>query len=272
MKLQLWCIPQNIYARLLWFNCCVHQISDCRIIFTNRWGRFSGIGLNSHWVTHSPTLKKTQRTPYDIFVENVDFGRFNKYLCTGDHFQSDLDIFRFKFMFVWRQTWVKVSSATELTQEVEEEQVSPTLDPPCRLYEKFENEVTIAWKMIHSSTFFCDPMSSDPPVYVSAEVQDPLLIVFAYVINRWQKVIQGSITTSTFNLLWRIPSAIFRNRWWIVSEEKVNVWNNYYIFVYCVLYMCWFRATSNLWCHWYLHSFEHMTHAFISYFCLGMNY
>ena len=29
--------------------------------------------------------------------------------------------------------------------------------------------------MIRSSTFFCDPMSSDPPVYVSAEVQDPLL-------------------------------------------------------------------------------------------------
>ena len=120
-------------------------------------------------------LEKTQRTPYDIFVENVDFDWFNKYLCTGDHFQSDLDIFRFKFMFVWWQTWVKVSSATELTQEVEEEQVSPTRDPPCRLYEKFENEVTMAWKMIHSSTFFCDPMSSDPPVYVSAEVQDPLL-------------------------------------------------------------------------------------------------
>ena len=42
--------------------------------------------------THSPTMGKTWRTPSDIFVENVHFDWFNRYLCTGEHFQSDLDI------------------------------------------------------------------------------------------------------------------------------------------------------------------------------------
>ena len=33
-------------------------------------------------------------------MENVHFEWFNQYLYTGEHFQSDLDIFQFDFMFV----------------------------------------------------------------------------------------------------------------------------------------------------------------------------
>ena len=33
-------------------------------------------------------------------MENVTFDWFNQYFCTGEHFQSDLDIFQFDFMFV----------------------------------------------------------------------------------------------------------------------------------------------------------------------------
>ena len=40
--------------------------------------------LDAHWVTHSPTLGKTQRTPSVIYVENVNFDWFNQYLCTGE--------------------------------------------------------------------------------------------------------------------------------------------------------------------------------------------
>ena len=29
-----------------------------------------------------------------IYVENVHFDLFNQYLCTGDHIQSDLDIYQ----------------------------------------------------------------------------------------------------------------------------------------------------------------------------------
>ena len=34
-----------------------------------------------------------------FYVENVHFDWFNQYLCTGEHLQSDLDIFQFDFMF-----------------------------------------------------------------------------------------------------------------------------------------------------------------------------
>ena len=33
-------------------------------------------------------------------MENVHFDWFNQYLCTGENFQSDLDIFQFDFMFM----------------------------------------------------------------------------------------------------------------------------------------------------------------------------
>ena len=33
-------------------------------------------------------------------MKNVHFDWFNHYLCTGEHFQSNLDIFQFDFMFV----------------------------------------------------------------------------------------------------------------------------------------------------------------------------
>ena len=39
-------------------------------------------------------------SPSDIYVENVHFDWFNQYLCAGRHFQSNLDIFQFNFMFV----------------------------------------------------------------------------------------------------------------------------------------------------------------------------
>ena len=41
--------------------------------------------------------------PSLIYVENVHFDLFNQFLCTGEHFQSDLDIFQFEFMF-WNHT------------------------------------------------------------------------------------------------------------------------------------------------------------------------
>ena len=38
--------------------------------------------------------------PFSYLRGNVHFDWFNQYLCTGEHFQSDLDIFQFDFMFV----------------------------------------------------------------------------------------------------------------------------------------------------------------------------
>ena len=52
----------------------------------------------SLWVTYSHTLGITR--PSVIYVENVHFKWFYQYLCSGEHFQSDLDIFQFDFMFV----------------------------------------------------------------------------------------------------------------------------------------------------------------------------
>ena len=46
---------------------------------------------NTCWLIHSPTLRKTYCTPSDIYVENVHFDWFNQYLCTGEHFQSDVN-------------------------------------------------------------------------------------------------------------------------------------------------------------------------------------
>ena len=54
--------------------------------------------VNSHQVIHPPTLGTIHR-PY-IFVENVHFDWLNRYVCIGEHLQSDLDIFRFEFIFV----------------------------------------------------------------------------------------------------------------------------------------------------------------------------
>ena len=51
-------------------------------------------------VTHSPTLGETIRTTSGIYVESVHLDWFIRCLCTGKHLQSDLDIFRFDFMFV----------------------------------------------------------------------------------------------------------------------------------------------------------------------------
>ena len=44
--------------------------------------------------------KKNITRPFWYLRGNVHFGWFNQYLCTGEHFQSDLYIFRFDFMFV----------------------------------------------------------------------------------------------------------------------------------------------------------------------------
>ena len=55
------------------------------------------------WVvhnTHSPTLGKIQLQLFGNYVQNVHFDRFNRCSCTGKHFQSDLDIFRFDFMLL----------------------------------------------------------------------------------------------------------------------------------------------------------------------------
>ena len=38
--------------------------------------------------------------PSVIYVENVHFDWFNQYVCSVEHFQSDLDIFQFDFMFM----------------------------------------------------------------------------------------------------------------------------------------------------------------------------
>ena len=38
--------------------------------------------------------------PFCYLRGNVHFDWFNQYLCTGEHFQSELDIFQFDFMFV----------------------------------------------------------------------------------------------------------------------------------------------------------------------------
>ena len=53
----------------------------------------------TRWVTHSPTSWIMHSPPFGIYVENIHFDWFNRCLCTGHHFQSDLDIFRFDFMF-----------------------------------------------------------------------------------------------------------------------------------------------------------------------------
>ena len=58
------------------------------------------VGQYTRWVTHSPTMRKTLRTPSVIYVENVHFDWFNEYLHTREHFQSDLNIFQFDIMFV----------------------------------------------------------------------------------------------------------------------------------------------------------------------------
>ena len=36
------------------------------------------------WVTHSPNLGKIKRITADIYVENIPFDRFTRYLCTGE--------------------------------------------------------------------------------------------------------------------------------------------------------------------------------------------
>ena len=54
----------------------------------------------TRWIIHLPTLGKTQRPMSDICVVNVHSDWFNRYVCTGDHFQSDLDMLRFDFMVV----------------------------------------------------------------------------------------------------------------------------------------------------------------------------
>ena len=56
--------------------CLSHQVRPC-----------------PRWVTHSPTLGRTLRLPSDIWVKNVHFDWFKRYVCTGEHFQSYLDIF-----------------------------------------------------------------------------------------------------------------------------------------------------------------------------------
>ena len=45
-------------------------------------------------------VRKTWHSPSDIYVENVHFYWFKQYWCTGEHFQSGLDIFWFDFMFM----------------------------------------------------------------------------------------------------------------------------------------------------------------------------
>ena len=43
-------------------------------------------------------LRDKKHPHFGIYGENVHFERFNRCLCTGKHFHSDLDIFRFDFM------------------------------------------------------------------------------------------------------------------------------------------------------------------------------
>ena len=57
------------------------------------------VHVNSCRVTHSSILGKTHRL-LDIFVENVPFHWFKRYVFTWEHFQSDPGTFRFDFMFV----------------------------------------------------------------------------------------------------------------------------------------------------------------------------
>ena len=51
----------------------------------------------SHRVTH---LGKIQRPPSDVILKNFHFDWFNRYVYTWEHFQSDIHIFRFDFIFV----------------------------------------------------------------------------------------------------------------------------------------------------------------------------
>ena len=78
------------YVILLTMGSCVSELVVPSIYFQSR-----ETLIPSRWVTHSPTLRYTKRTPSVIHVENVHFYWFNQYLYTGEHFQSDLDIFQF---------------------------------------------------------------------------------------------------------------------------------------------------------------------------------
>ena len=49
--------------------------------------------------SHSPTLENIAH-PFWEFNGKCSLNWFNQYLCTGEHFQSDLHIFRFDFMSV----------------------------------------------------------------------------------------------------------------------------------------------------------------------------
>ena len=52
------------------------------------------------WVTFThPPWEKIQRPPFGIYVENDHFDWLNRCLHTAQHFQSDLNIFRFDFIF-----------------------------------------------------------------------------------------------------------------------------------------------------------------------------
>ena len=53
-------------------------------------------------------LGNTQCTPSDIYVKNVYFDWFNQKLCFGEHFQSNIEIFRFHFLFVKPQDMPKL--------------------------------------------------------------------------------------------------------------------------------------------------------------------
>ena len=100
---------------------------------------------------------------------------------------------------VTSETLVKVSGATELIKNVKEGLVLSTLDQPCRLYKKFDNEVTMVRKMIRSSSIFCDPMSPDPPVSVSEEVLDPLLgTIKDHVVENYKTYKQHVASSNSF--------------------------------------------------------------------------
>ena len=56
--------------------------------------------LLSGWVTHSPTLERNITHPYWYLRGKCPFWLVKQYLCTGEHFESDLDILRFNLMVV----------------------------------------------------------------------------------------------------------------------------------------------------------------------------
>ena len=97
---------------------------------------------------------------------------------------------------VTAKTWVKVSDDCEQIKGVKEGLVSPTLDPPCILYQKFENEVTMVQKMIPSSS---DLMSSDLPICVGAEELDPSLrTIKDHVAENYKMYKQNGTSFSSF--------------------------------------------------------------------------